>query len=45
LRSSIQHPGEGGTLANPLSKFPDGGAPRPAVLVIENAGGSRVIGA
>jgi hypothetical protein len=45
LFASIQHPAEGSTLANPSSKFPDGGIPRPAVVVVENAGGSRVIGA
>jgi len=42
---SIQHPGEGSTLANPTSSFPDGAAPRPAIVVVENAGGSRVMGA
>ncbi len=43
---SIQHPGEGSTLANPTSAFPDGGAvPRPAVVVVENTGGTRVMGA
>ena len=45
LFASIQHPAEGSTLANPTSKFPDGATPRPAVLVVENAGGFRVIGA
>ncbi|HKQ79807.1 MAG TPA: PhoX family phosphatase [Blastocatellia bacterium] len=45
LFASIQHPAEGSTLANPVSRFPDGGIPRPAVLVVENAGGTRVIGA
>ncbi|MGH9935477.1 MAG: PhoX family protein, partial [Blastocatellia bacterium] len=42
---SIQHPAEGSTLANPTSSFPDGTAPRPAIVVVENAGGSRLMGA
>lgn len=41
---SIQHPAEGSTLANPTSRFPDGEVPRPSVVVVENAGGNRVIG-
>lgn len=42
---SIQHPAEGSTLANPTSRFPDGDMPRPTVIVVENTGGTRVIGA
>jgi secreted PhoX family phosphatase len=36
---SIQHPGEGGTYAAPLTRWPDGGEmpPRPSVIVIERA--------
>ncbi len=41
---SVQHPAEGTTLANPSSRFPDGDVPRPTVVVVENAGGSRIIG-
>lgn len=41
---SIQHPAEGSTLANPTSRFPDGDLPRPTVVVVENTGGTRVIG-
>lgn len=44
LFASIQHPGEGGVYGNTPSTFPDGGIPRPAVVVVENTGGSRVIG-
>jgi hypothetical protein len=42
---SIQHPGEGSTLASPTSTFPNGDMPRPTVIVVENDNGSRVIGA
>lgn len=31
---SIQHPGEGSTMAAPTSTFPDGGVPRPTVVVV-----------
>jgi hypothetical protein len=33
---SVQHPGEGGTIAAPTSHWPDGGTnqPRPAVLAV-----------
>ena len=41
---SIQHPAEGSTLTNLTSTFPDGDIPRPTVVVVENTGGSRVIG-
>ena len=44
LFASIQHPAEGSTLANPTSRFPDGDVPRPTVVVVENTGGTRVIG-
>ena len=41
---SIQHPGEGGTLANPVSDWPDGRSapPRPSVVAIRKRGGGRV---
>jgi hypothetical protein len=42
---SIQHPGEGSTLASPTSRFPNGDMPRPTVIVVENDNGARVIGA
>ncbi len=45
LFASIQHPAEGSTLANPTSRFPDGEVPRPTVIVVENTGGTRVMGA
>ncbi len=44
LFASIQHPAEGSTLASLTSTFPDGGMPRPTVVVVENTGGSHVIG-
>lgn len=44
LFASIQHPGEGSTLASLTSTFPDGDIPRPTVVVVENTGGARVIG-
>ncbi len=35
LLVAIQHPGEGGTLEEPISAFPDGGVPnRPAVIAV-----------
>lgn len=43
----IQHPGEGGTMEEPLSSWPDGGGAvaRPSVIVITKAApGSRIIG-
>jgi secreted PhoX family phosphatase len=41
---SIQHPGEGGTFASPVSHFPDGNdTPRPSVVAITKTG-SGVIG-
>ena len=40
---SIQHPGEGGTFAEPASRWPDGdGPPRPALVVIQAESGGRV---
>jgi secreted PhoX family phosphatase len=41
---SIQHPGEGGDLAHPLSRWPDGGdaAPRPSVIAIRREDGGPV---
>ncbi len=45
LFASIQHPGEGSTLASPTSTFPHGDIPRPTVVVVENDNGTRVIGA
>ena len=44
----IQHPGEGGTLTNPVSDWPDRGGkpPRPSVVaVIKTGPGSKEIGA
>ncbi len=39
---SIQHPGEGGSFEEPLTRWPDGGTmpPRPSVVIIERAGTS-----
>ena len=41
---SIQHPGEGGTLARPVSDWPDGDGrpPRPSVVAIRRRGGGQV---
>ena len=40
---AIQHPGEGGTFAEPLSTWPDrNGQPRPSVLTIQASDGSPV---
>jgi secreted PhoX family phosphatase len=40
LFTSIQHPGEGGTLANPESNFPDGRQPcRPSVMAVTKTAG------
>lgn len=41
---SIQHPGEGGTVRNPVSHWPDGNGlpPRPSVVAIRKRGGGRV---
>jgi hypothetical protein len=41
---SLQHPGEGGTVRDPVSDWPDGGGkpPRPSVVAIRKSGGGRV---
>jgi secreted PhoX family phosphatase len=40
---SIQHPGEGGTYEEPLSRFPDGdGPPRPTVVMIHKTDNSPI---
>jgi uncharacterized protein len=39
---TIQHPGEGGTFAEPASTWPDGGVPRPALIVARRTGGGMV---
>jgi len=46
LFCAIQHPGEGGTVASPISTWPDGTAPpRPSVIAITKTdAGSKVIG-
>jgi uncharacterized protein len=42
---AVQHPGEGGTLAAPISTWPDGQEPRPAVVSIwRTAPGDPTIG-
>jgi secreted PhoX family phosphatase len=43
LFAAIQHPGEGGTVAEPVSLWPDQqGAPRPSVIAITATNGGRV---
>lgn len=45
LFCAIQHPGEGGTLAEPLSSWPDGTQPpKPSVVTVRKVRGSRIIG-
>jgi uncharacterized protein len=41
---AIQHPGEGSTLKDPLTRWPDGGTnpPRPTVVAIQSTSGQRV---
>ncbi len=41
---SVQHPGEGGTVAAPASDWPDGGGrpPRPGVIAVRRQDGGRV---
>ena len=39
---SIQHPGEGGGLAEPTSTFPDGHFPRPSVVVARKLDGGQI---
>ena len=42
---SVQHPGEGGTLDQPVSRWPDGDqAPRPSVVLITSENGMARIG-
>ncbi len=42
---SIQHPGEGGTVEKPISRWPDGtGLARPSVVQVWNLSGGRVGG-
>jgi len=43
---SVQHPGEGSTLEQPSSDWPDGGGrpPRPSVIAVRRDGGGRVGG-
>jgi hypothetical protein len=47
LFASIQHPGEGGSFAEPTTRWPDGGdmPPRPTVVVIQSEGGAGRVGA
>jgi secreted PhoX family phosphatase len=43
--AAVQHPGEGGSIAQPLSNWPDGTQPpRPSVITIERRGGDPRIG-
>ena len=42
LFASIQHPGEGGSLAAPTSTWPDGGVARPGVIVVTRNGGGAI---
>ena len=42
---SVQHPGEGGSLEEPVSLWPDGEvAPRPSVVLITNENPTRLVG-
>ena len=42
---SVQHPGEGGTLEEPLSRWPDGDSPpRPSVVLITAENGTARVG-
>jgi secreted PhoX family phosphatase len=43
---NIQHPGEGGTVEDPISNWPDGGTsqPRPSVVAVTKSSGPRRIG-
>ncbi len=44
LFAAIQHPGEGGTFAEPVSTWPDGTVPpRPSVIVIQKEGGGPIV--
>jgi secreted PhoX family phosphatase len=42
LFASVQHPGEGSTLENPSSVWPDGDIPRPAVVAVTTDDGSPI---
>ena len=46
LFTSIQHPGEGGTYEEPLTRWPDGGSapPRPTVVLIQAGDGTARVG-
>lgn len=39
---AIQHPGEGGTFAKPISTWPSGEFPRPSVIAIQSAAGTPI---
>jgi len=39
---NIQHPGQGGGLAQPTSRWPDGELPRPSVVAIRRSDGARI---
>ena len=41
---AVQHPGEGGTVEQPLSHWPDGGVPRPAVVSVWHSDRDKRIG-
>jgi hypothetical protein len=41
LFASIQHPGEGSSLSQPTSRWPDGGVPRPAVVAVTKSAPRR----
>ncbi|MDX2269866.1 MAG: PhoX family phosphatase [Bryobacter sp.] len=41
---AIQHPGEGGTFAEPRSRWPYGGNPRPGVIFVKKSWGRGPIG-
>ena len=43
LFASIQHPGEGRGLPNPISNWPDGDMPRPSVVAVRHIG-QRIVG-
>lgn len=40
---SVQHPGEGGTLENPTSNWPDGGQPKSAVVTLSGELLDRIV--
>jgi hypothetical protein len=44
LFCAIQHPGEGSTLDQPISSWPDGTVPRPSVIAIGKPYGDPRIG-